>query len=278
MAPAEGKNFRILDQETKLALEIVELKDGADIVWAPKSGNRNQLFCEDFPGNCIRVASDESYVMQCDRGLRICRFNPMEYNQRFKVNGPRISHCENPNWVVTSAAPPAPGVRFLAGDYAGDRALQNFVYEHAPPSFFRIKNASSGYALDVWGAKEEPGTKIAVYGANSSTSANDSKNQTWYEDRHGVIRSYLNDCSLSFDPADKIFKTAAYDPSVANQLWVRSCDRICLKNAPNQTLAQSTNVVGKAITLFKGKKNEADLCIEPNHGTDNQKWSWEQVF
>jgi len=57
---------------------------------------------------------------------------------------------------------------------------------------FQLASDMHGKVLDVRGANKDPGANVIVYSKNSPPS----KNQLWYSDHQGFIRSSLNDFAL----------------------------------------------------------------------------------
>jgi len=57
---------------------------------------------------------------------------------------------------------------------------------------FVLTSEMHGKALDVRGGCKDPGTNVIVYSKHSPPS----KNQLWYMDQQGFMRSSLNDFAL----------------------------------------------------------------------------------
>ena len=57
---------------------------------------------------------------------------------------------------------------------------------------FHLTSEMHGKVLDVRGGNKAPGAHVIVYGKHSPPS----KNQMWYLDQQGFIRSALNDFAL----------------------------------------------------------------------------------
>lgn len=56
--------------------------------------------------------------------------------------------------------------------------------------YCNIVTAEGDKALDICGCDSSPGAKVIVWERHTDL------NQQWYEDKHGVIRSRLNDYAL----------------------------------------------------------------------------------
>jgi len=57
---------------------------------------------------------------------------------------------------------------------------------------FQLVSEMHGKVLDVRGGNKDPGANVIVYGKHSPPS----KNQLWYLDHQGLIRSTINDFAL----------------------------------------------------------------------------------
>lgn len=60
------------------------------------------------------------------------------------------------------------------------------------PEYFYIESKMHGKVMDVAGADPSPGAKVIMYQRKDSPE----DNQLWYEDKHSIIRSKLNDLVL----------------------------------------------------------------------------------
>ena len=64
---------------------------------------------------------------------------------------------------------------------------------------FQLASEMHGKVMDVRGGNKDPGAHVIVYSKHSSPA----KNQLWYLDQQGFIRSALNDFALD---ASKMFR------------------------------------------------------------------------
>ena len=66
---------------------------------------------------------------------------------------------------------------------------------------FHLVSEMHQKVLDVRGGKKDPGANVIVYRKNSPPS----KNQLWYVDQQGYMRSALNDFALDASKSDAHF-------------------------------------------------------------------------
>ena len=63
---------------------------------------------------------------------------------------------------------------------------------------FQLASEMHGKVLDVRGANKDPGAHVIVYSKHSPPT----KNQLWYTDQQGFMRSALNDFALDASQSD----------------------------------------------------------------------------
>jgi len=125
---------------------------------------------------------------------------------------------------------------------------------------FYIVSELNDKVLDVKGASTAAGAPVVMWTKNNPVS----KNQLWYEDAHGHIRSVLTDFALDAQPGkDVVLQPSNEGPS---QQWV--VDGKLIKN-------KST---GEVFDIVRGNKdNGTGVCSWKHHGKPNQLWRIENV-
>jgi len=80
---------------------------------------------------------------------------------------------------------------------------------------FYIESALNGKVLDLDGANPGAGTKVVMWAKKSPIV----KNQLWYVDQQGYVRSALNDMVFSNQAVAEALKTAPIDATDPRRLW-----------------------------------------------------------
>jgi hypothetical protein len=125
---------------------------------------------------------------------------------------------------------------------------------------FYIVSELSGKVLDVAGEKMEPGAKICMW----EKHADKKKNQLWYQDGLGLIRSALNDLTFSNSKSGEQVRTAM--PSVdPRSQWLFEGRKIGSR-------------AGEALDIRRNdKSNGAEVISYEFSGDTNQQWRQEFV-
>jgi hypothetical protein len=125
---------------------------------------------------------------------------------------------------------------------------------------FHIVSELNGKVLDVKGGDKSPGTPAIMWAKNSPAS----KNQLWYADEHGYIRSVLTDFALDAETG----KNVHLQPfnGGPTQQWV--VDGNSIKNKSNSEVLD---------IVANNADNGAELCSYKHHGHKNQQWRIEHV-
>lgn len=124
---------------------------------------------------------------------------------------------------------------------------------------FYIVSELSAKVLDIEGAKVEPGAKILMWEKHTPAK----KNQLWYLDSQGFIRSALNDMSFS-NLTNVVLKTVAPSGDPRSQ-WAFSGNKIISRS-------------GEALDISRGNKdNGAEVLSYTLKDTPNQHWRQEFI-
>lgn len=258
-----------------------------------KSGGDNQQWYDDPATGTIRTKLNGFCLdIEGDGALRIMPYQPGDPNQQWErdVAQGYIRNRPNPNRVLDIFnVDKTPGAKVGAWNAnGGQNQLWNFEGAGAAPQAypgqaypgayppqqgyapapapvvqrreFYMTSELSGKVIDVKGGNKAAGTPIIMWSKNSPPS----KNQLWYQDQQGFVRSALTDFALDGQSG----KNVHLQPfnGGATQQWV--VDGSVIKNRANN----------EVLDIIRGNKdNGAELCSFKQHNGPNQKWRIEYV-
>jgi hypothetical protein len=125
---------------------------------------------------------------------------------------------------------------------------------------FFIVSEMHSKVLDVKGASTSPGTKAIMWTRNSPPS----KNQLWYTDPQGFVRSALTDFALDAQPGHNIV-LQPFNGGPTQQ-WIIDGNRV--KNKSN----------GEVLDIVReNKDNGAEICSYRSNNQKNQQWRVDYV-
>lgn len=205
--------------------------NGSNIVVTPFSyGNPNQLWERADP--FIRMR------MQPNRVLDVANNNtsPGAYLVAWDGNG-QANQCFDIQYVAGGAAMPSAPIAQAA----------------RPQSYFYIVSDMHGKVLDIEGGSSGQGARVIVWGKKGDGS----RNQLWYADYQGIIRSALNDFALTAKHGGDQVHMMPFSND-HHQQWRLAGNRVtrsdgeCLDIA-GQNYADGANVVSYG---YKGSANQ----------------------
>lgn len=134
--------------------------------------------------------------------------------QLWRRDGPLIRQNSNPSQVIRVEENFIPGAKVTVGRESGSVSEQ-FDFVHIPGldepyerrMFYIVSEYYSRVVLDVRRERATAGTDVIIWPKKSRSQ---SKNQLWYFDTHGVIRSALNDLVIEAQYGSSA-KTAAHE-------------------------------------------------------------------
>lgn len=239
-----------------------------------KAGNQvltvanNQLCVEDFQGRpnqqwtrdgpYIRNANDRNKVLDImdhnkEKGAKIgeYQFNggPNQSWDYESVGGqPPVSGGGAPFAQASTAYPTYPGYPQAGAGGAG-----------GPRREFFITSKLHGKVVDIVNGSKDAGTKICVYDKHPSHS----KNQLWYLDQQGNIRSALNDMQFSSPKSGESLHMQ--QNSDARSQWSFQGEKV-------------VNHAGECLDIRGGSNDKgAELCGYEYKNQKNQHWTQEFV-
>lgn len=245
------------------------------IMWSQKGGgdSDNQLwyddyatgtirskmhdFCLDFNGSCIVV---QPYVYG----------NP---NQQWERADPHIRNRLQPHKVLDIANNDRNAGAYLVSWDRHGSSNQCFDFNFtSPPSvpvaqpppsrqLFFIVSDMHGKVLDIEGGSSAPGAKVIVWPKKNDGS----RNQLWYFDGQGIIRSALNDFAFEAKHANDKIRMMPYRHGSGHQTWRLMGNRI-MKNGSECLDIAGANSGDGAEVLSYGYK-----------GSVNQHWHLQYV-
>lgn len=125
---------------------------------------------------------------------------------------------------------------------------------------FFIVSEMHGKVLDISGAKTEPGVQLIMWDKHNPPA----KNQLWYLDHQGCIRSALNDLGFGNEEKCQKLKTCGVDGNPRSQ-WSFQGNKLC-------------NRLGECIDICReNKDNGAEVISYDFKDQANQKWKQEYV-
>ncbi|KAI0223847.1 hypothetical protein LSAT2_025046 [Lamellibrachia satsuma] len=211
---------------------------------------------DDTSSSSSSSSSSDEEEIQYKTTLVVNPYDPDEVNQRLRFSDNFIRKRDDPEKVLDVTSD---GRVCVWEAHGGDNQKWYFDYVH--PRYFRITSELNGKVLDVEQSDSSPGARIITW--EKKEDAED--NQLWYEDKHGVIRSKLND--LVLDTSSGILRTG--EPEIGNgyQMWQKRGSQIACQVAPNEVLdIRGANTDDGA---------EVQCFIE--HGGENQCWHFEYL-
>jgi len=239
-------------------------------VIASKAGNfvlaveHNQLCVEDYhQGKASQQwQRDGAFIRN-----RVDRNKVLDVFDHSKEKGAKIGEFQfnggpNQSWEFENVAgqPPVSGGAPLAQASTGYPAYPGYPQAGggARREFF-ITSKMHGKVLDIEKGHKDPNTKIVVWDKHVPAS----KNQLWYVDGQGFIRSALND--LQFTSAKSGETLKMQQTSDARSQWSFQGDKI-------------VNKAGECLDIRGGDKDKgAELCGYEYKDQKNQHWTQEFV-
>jgi len=125
---------------------------------------------------------------------------------------------------------------------------------------FYIVSEMHGKVVDIEGQNASPGARIIMYAKHHSPA----KNQLWYQDEQGFIRSSLNDMVFSNQGQAQGLRTQPPGGDPRSQ-WMAEGNRI-------------SNRLGETLDIARrNHENGAELISYPFQDAKNQHWRLEFV-
>jgi hypothetical protein len=246
------------------------------VTWHKKdSANDNQLWYDDFATGTIRSKLHDLCLDIEGGHLVVNNYQQGDPNQLWEHADPVIRNRQQPNKVLDiSGNKREPGANLCSWDYHGGQNQQfeiEFVGGHGHGGHgghgggyqrreFWIVSEMHGKVIDIQGANAGEGSHIIVYGKNSHPS----KNQLWYFDQQGVIRSALNDMALSSKGNGHGIKTGNFNGQPHQQFRIDG-NRILNPNG------ECLDIKGAS------HSDSAEVISYQYKGSPNQHWRIEYV-
>jgi len=213
-------------------------------------------------GFCLDVKDDD------EDGPAVVVINPYregKTSQLWRRDGPFIRRSQQPDRVIDIASSLVPGAKVVVHPYDG-RLNQKFDFVQIPgldePHLrrcFFITCAMNRRVLDVQQEKTAPGTNVIIYQKKKSPE----KNQLWYFDDQGFIRSTLNDFVLE-SQYGRPLRVMPYN-SMQCQEWTLVDGGILSRTGECLEISESKQYDGALVSSSKF------------YGTENQQWRLEFV-
>jgi len=128
---------------------------------------------------------------------------------------------------------------------------------------FKIVSQMNGKVLDIKKGSTSPGADVIMYKPKHGLEA---KNQLWYLDDNGIIRSILNDFALEGKGKGDKIEMEPFNGS-PKQMWIFDGNRIINRINRNECLDIKGN----------DKSDGATVVVWEYKGQSNQQWRQEFV-
>jgi hypothetical protein len=240
-----------------------------------RNGTPSQLWYDDPNTGTIRNKAN-NYCIDIEADLVIAKpFQEGDHNQQWERHENTIRNRRSHKVLDILGGNTEPGAEI--GHYKSlDNLNQSWDFEFIDenpwgsaepgkdPSInsrrFYIVSEWNKLVVDIAGADRDEGAKIITWPKNDDVQ----RNQLWYLDQHGYIRSDFNDMVFSSDEAgDKLKMTRSSNDSRSQ--WVPDKKKI-------------VNRTGEILDIRGAKEGKgANLCAYQYSGAENQHWHIQYV-
>jgi len=245
------------------------------IVWNKKpQDNDNQQWYSDPPSGTIRSKLHD-FCLTAEGSLVVKPFQPGDPNQQLEWADAIIRNKQMPNRVLDSAGG-GPGTPLSLRDYNGSPP-QMFEFElvgaggggggypqaggypsaGGPRRMFLIVSKMNGKVLDIKGANAGAETQVVMWPKTGN------KNQQWYADEQGNIRSALNEFAFIANRGENI-KMRPSSGAPQHQ-WYLDGTKISNRSGDCLDIRGSSGHDG------------ADVLAYQSTGQPNQQWTFEYI-
>jgi len=259
---------------------------GAHVITYTEHGKPNQLWYDD-PKNGTICSKQTGFCMDLDGDVLVVRpFEKGDQNQQWervdhfikarhnskkvldifgekKSAGAKVGSYEfngNPNqqWdFVMVPSCPSPVAQAPPTQQVAQPIYPNLPSQPGARRDCWIVNEKTGKVIDIQGASVAADAKVILYTKNASSQ---DRNQLWYVDEHGHIRSALNNMVFQNKESGKKLKMAPYSSNPRGQ-WTVDGKKI-------------VNRTGECL-MMKGHEDDDGEPLSSGHykGSPNQHWS-----
>lgn len=244
------------------------------IMWNQKHGDcDNQLWYDDFATRTIRSKLNDFCLDWDGNAITMRPHYPGSPNQQFERAEMFICNRSTPNHVLDIANNNrAAGAHLISWQRHGNaNQCFDFIVGGAPPpqaqapvpppvrrNFFIVSDMHSK-VLDIEGGSSTPGARVIVWPRKTS---GECRNQLWYFDENGIIRSALNDFALTAEDSNICMMPFNNRPP---QQW-RLVGNHIMRNQRD------------CLDIAKGNRSDgANLISFQYKGSANQHWHLEYV-
>lgn len=240
-----------------------------------RNGTPSQLWYDDQKTGTIRNKAN-NYCIDVEGDLVVAKpFQEGDSNQQWERHENTIRNRRNHKVLDILGANQEPGAEI--GPFKSmDNLNQSWDFEFIDdnpwgsaeaardPSMnsrrFYIVSEWNKLVVDIAGGDKDEGTKIVTWPKNDDVQ----RNQLWYLDQQGFIRSDLNDMAFSSEEAGDKLKMKKFSNDPRGQ-WVTDKKKI-------------VNRVGEVLDIRGEKEGKgAELCSYQYKGAANQHWRIDYV-
>jgi len=246
---------------------------GAHVITYKKSGKDNQLWYDDPSTGTIR-SKQTGFCLDLEGDTLVVKpFDKHAMSQLWERSGTSIRSKKSRKSLDIIGRNKESGAAIGCFDFTGADNQQfecvdlkgvpvpppgSAVAQAVPHAFagkpgqrreFYIESALHGKVVDVENAKTAAGTKIVMWGKNTPVS----KNQLWYVDQQGYVRSAFNDMVFHNTAQAQPLKMAPFDASDPNRLWKIAGPAILNGKSDCLDLSRSNKDNGAELISYKYK-------------------------
>lgn len=286
-----GKYFQIKSKLSGLVLDIEggSAKSGAKVIPFDSHGKDNQIWYED-PSRGVICSKTGNHVLAVSHDqLCVEDYQAGKANQQWAIDGAFIRNRQdrnkvldvfdnkkekgakigeykfnggaNQSWdfVVVAGQPPVTGGAPMAQASTGYPSYPGYPQAGGARREFYITSKMHGKVIDIAKGSKDAGAKICMWDKHSPPT----KNQLWYIDAQGCIRSALNDMQFS---SSKSGESLHMQPnSDSRSQWMFQGEKI-------------VNRSGECLDIKGGDDDKGtELCGFEYKNQKNQHWTQEFV-
>jgi len=249
-----------------LDVQGASTQPGTQVIMYRKLNQDNQLWSDDHSTGTIRSKLNGFCLdIEGDGKLRIMPYQQGDPNQQWERDAQGfIRNRVNRNKVLDiMGANSQEGAHIGAWD-VNNGANQLWNFEGSGAAIFQrrdyyIVSEMNGKVLDIKGGVGNPGDDVVTWSKN----AQKTKNQLWYSDHHGYIRSALNNFAIDGACGNKI----EVQPFTGgpNQQWVFDNKKIVNRSS------------GESLDIYR-EKDKDGATVGSWKWNDSKNQHWKQEF
>lgn len=250
-------------------------KDGHKVITYDRNDQPNQIWYDDPTTGTIRLKDGNLCMAIKDNELVVQKYQEGKADQKWKRHEKYIRNGFDNNKVIDILGEnKEKEAKIGSWTYHGKKnQCFEFIFvggeapvtgaatlQSGPRREFYIVSEMNGKVLDVAGEKKDPGAKVVTYDKHTPAK----RNQLWYLDQYGYIRSALNDLTFTNTKAGEDLKTQIPSGDPRNQ-WTFHGRKV-------------GNRAGECLDIRgEDDSNGAEVCSYEYKDQKNQHWVQQYV-